>query len=827
MSDDFSLQYVTKATYLAKINNNEFVTPEHILMCLLENKEFTYALEDLGVDTTKLTDDLYVYFNETKDSSLIGEIWTPDYSSGLINAIDSLEQFVLDENKNITDIQIFESLALSNTQWISYCFAKQGFDLLDVIHNLRDYNIKDNGDSKDSVPDDKSEDAEIRDYIAKSLAAITGQEVNPDDIQSITVEEAKNFNMDDKGGVFLIDAPIEVFTPNRGNPYNNVKFPFGQAGPMMFSQPKIDGDSSNGMGEPKKNPFITNLSENHCKDKIHYIGREDTIDKCVDTLCRLDKNNLIITGEPGVGKSSFIYGIIDKVEKMSTSDARYDRVSEFTFLQLNIKALIAGSKYRGELEERIMQILSNITKTYKSPVVFMDEFQDAFYGQKGAGEVGILGYLKDYLTSSKIRFIASCSSSSYMMYMETDSEINRRFKQIKLEEPSIEECIKILKGIKGSYENYHNVKYTKAALECAVKSSKKYIKDRFLPDKAIDIIDEAGVYCLKNKKTSVTPEMIEKVISMRCSIPLENISKTDIEKVKQMEEVVNNKVFGQEEAVKKLVKHIKINKAGLNEDNKPIGSFLFVGPTGVGKTEVARTLAETLGVELIKFDMSEYSEKHSITKLTGSPPSFVGYEEGSLLVSAVKQSPDCVLLLDEIEKAHPDIYNILLQIMDDAVLTDSKGIKAYFNNVVLIMTSNCGAQEASKNGIGFTSTTKKDEIIKHINESFAPEFRGRLTDIIEFNSINEAMAEKIVIKFIGNLADKLKDRKMTLELSKDANNYIMNKGYDSTKGARGIKDIIDNELKTIISEEIVSGNASSGSKLHIVFNGESLVCKAS
>lgn len=804
MSDDFSLQYVSKATYLAKIHMDEFITPEHILMCLLQNAEFTTKLEGLGVDINQLSSDLEEYFEEIKDSSLIADKWTPEYSSCLMDVLTNLDTFIHKGNKVVRDTQIFEALVLSNTQYISYCFENQGFNALNIIENLRsmhglfEESIK---NPFDSITDDLSNltESEITEKLADELSQMLGIEVKPSDIRRIDVQPGEVAGRQPIAGGFI------QLSPSMASGF--------MGGPMM--QPQIPDEQEDG----GKSSYIINLSENYSKDKVHYIGRNTEIDNCLDILCRLDKSNLIITGEPGVGKSSFVYGIMDKIHTIGEDDARYERINNFTFLELDLTTLVAGTSYRGELEKRIITTFKTLAKTYQNPVIVIDEFQMAFEGSKE-----ILGVLKKYFTYRKMKFICICSSKSFVNHIQHDTEIDRRFSAIALDEPTEDECFKILRGIKGLYEEYHQVKYTKDSLDRAVAISKKYIKDKYLPDKAIDLIDEAGVLCLKLRKNKVTAEMIEQVVSKRYKIPMQNIGKTELDVVKQLEENLNNTIFGQEEAIRELTRYIKINKAGLSDDNKPIGSFLFVGPTGVGKTEVARQLANNLGVELVKFDMSEYSEKHTVTKLVGSPPSYVGYEDGGMLVSEIKKHPDCVLLLDEIEKAHPDIYNILLQIMDDAVLTDSRGMKANFNNVVLIMTSNCGAQEATKMGIGFNSGDRSNEVMKHVESTFTPEFRGRLTGTIKFNGINESMAKKILDKFIEEIRVKLLDRKASLEFSPSAVEYISNSAYDSDKGARGIKQIVDNELKTLISEEIINGNVVSNCIIRIVYNGDKLKC---
>lgn len=576
-------------------------------------------------------------------------------------------------------------------------------------------------------------------------------------------------------------------------------------------------------GEDKKdksivNNFCTNLTELiDEEDNYPLVGRKDIIDRTIQVLCRRTKNNPIHIGEPGVGKTAITMGLAKLIKEGNVPN----KLKNAQIFSLDIGTILAGTKYRGDFEERIKQILDEI-KTYENPIVYIDEIHNIVgAGALNGSSIDGGSLIKGYLLEGKIRFIGATTYDDYKKYFEKDKALVRRFQVIEVKETSIEETINILDGIKESFEEYHKVKYTEEALKSAVNLSAKYINDRFLQDKAIDLIDEAGAFVdinRENYRDSIVDEIvIEEIISKICNIPKQTIEKTEINSLKILEEELKNNIFGQNQAIEEVSRCIKMSRAGLNDENKPVASMLFVGPTGVGKTEIAKVLAKTLGIELVRFDMSEYGEKHAAAKLIGSPPGYVGYEEGGLLTDTIKKKPNSVLLLDEIEKAHPDILSVLLQVMDYATLTDNKGRKADFRNVILIMTSNAGARNIGKNLVGFARGSVNIEAIgDEVKRSFTPEFRNRLDKVVVFNQINNEMALEITNKELNKFKNKLKEKNIDLSFSEEAVNFISEKGLSREFGAREIIRVINSEIKTLLVDELLFGELSNGGKCMIV-----------
>lgn len=556
------------------------------------------------------------------------------------------------------------------------------------------------------------------------------------------------------------------------------------------------------------------------------IGREEEIERTMQILCRQYKNNPIHVGEAGVGKTAITLGLVKLINEGKVPE----RLKDAKIFSLDMGDIISGTQYRGDFEKRFKSILEGVCE-YSNPIVYIDEIHNIVgAGAIGEGSYDAANMLKPYLASGKIRFIGATTYEEFNKHILKSKSLLRRFQKIDIKEPSVEESVEILNGLKDFYENYHKVKYAKGTIELAVKLSDKYINDRFLPDKAIDLIDEAGAYRvmhpLNKKVQTVDKKLIETVISKICNIPKETVESDEMKKLSKLEDKIKEKVFGQDEAVENVVKAVKLSRAGLNDDDKPIASLLFVGPTGVGKTEIAKTLADRLDIELVRFDMSEYAEKQSVAKLIGSPAGYVGYEDGGLLTSTIQKNPNCVLLLDEIEKAHSDIYNILLQVMDYATLSDNQGRKTDFRNVILIMTSNAGASRLNKTAIGFGERTIKNECIDdEVKKVFSPEFRNRLSKIVVFNSLNKEMAVKIVNKEIHNLEEKLRNKNITLKLSKNCINHIIDKGISEEYGAREIKRIIDREIKALLVDEILFGKLKNGGKCTLDFGEKIFISK--
>ena len=594
------------------------------------------------------------------------------------------------------------------------------------------------------------------------------------------------------------------------------------------SEEGLHGEESQEQIKKKKedaflNKFTTNLIEKVQEENADpLIGRQDILDRSIQILCRRIKNNPIHVGESGVGKTAITLGLARLISEGNVPE----KLKGSSIYSLDIGAVIAGTKYRGDFEERIKRILDLIGKEQK-PIVYIDEIHNIVgAGALNGGALDASNLLKPYLTEGKIRFIGATTFDEYKKFFEKDKALSRRFQTIDVKEPSIKEAIEILNGLKVNYEEYHNVTYTNEAIHDAVTLSDKYINDKYLPDKAVDIIDEAGAYARMHnqnleEKIVIDSEIIEEIISKVCSIPKQTVESSEINSLKYLEDELKENIFHQDNAIEEVVRCIKMSRSGLNEEDKPVASMLFVGPTGVGKTEIARCLSKKLGVELVRFDMSEYAEKHAAAKLIGSPPGYVGYEEGGLLTDAIRKTPHCVLLLDEIEKAHEDILSVLLQVMDYATLTDNKGRKADFRNVILIMTSNAGARNIGKKLIGFGEREVKGEaIMEEVKRFFTPEFRNRLDKIIVFNSINEDMAMSIAKKQLNDFRVKLFTKNIEIQFTEECAKHLVKIGTSEEFGAREIARLIASKIKPLLVDEILFGKLSNGGSCQIDVKNE-------
>ncbi|MCZ6907583.1 MAG: ATP-dependent Clp protease ATP-binding subunit ClpA [Deltaproteobacteria bacterium] len=583
--------------------------------------------------------------------------------------------------------------------------------------------------------------------------------------------------------------------------------------------PDEDEEGEDESARPARDPleaFTVNLVKQAKEGRIDpLIGRENEIERTIHILCRRRKNNPIYVGDPGVGKTAIAEGLALKIYQQQVPDVLKGAV----IYALDMGALLAGTKFRGEFEARLKGVL-NAIKKQRDAILFIDEIHTVVgAGATSGGSLDASNILKPALASGELRCIGSATYHDYKSYFERDRALARRFQRIEISEPSVDEAYQILQGLKGHYEKHHGVSYTSAALRTAAKLSAKHINDRHLPDKAIDVIDEVGasvkVLPPDKRKKTIGPKDIEKIIATMAKIPPRSVSVSDKEQLRNIDRDLKLTVFGQDEAIEIVASAIKLSRSGLGHPEKPIGCFLFSGPTGVGKTEVAKQLARTLGVEFIRFDMSEYMERHTVSRLIGAPPGYVGFDQGGLLTDAVNKTPYAVLLLDEIEKAHPDLFSILLQIMDHATLTDNNGRKADFRNIIMIMTTNAGAREISGAPLGFGKTSNVGKGKEAIEKMFSPEFRNRLDAMVSFNRLSPEVIERVVDKFIMELDIQLNEKKVFLHLSPKGRRWLAKRGYDPIFGARPMERLIQTEIKRSLAEEILFGKLQNGGKVDI------------
>ena len=587
-------------------------------------------------------------------------------------------------------------------------------------------------------------------------------------------------------------------------------------------KPVAGTESPNNSEEP--NPTQTNVKKEsalkkYCVDlneRSHeggidpLIGRDLEVERCIQILCRRRKNNPILVGDPGVGKTAIAEGLAYKIVSKEVPKV----LASAIIYSLDMGVLLAGTRYRGDFEERLKAVMTELEE-HPDAVLFIDEIHTVIgAGATSGGSMDASNLLKPALQGGLLRCMGSTTYKEYRQHFEKDRALSRRFQKIDVNEPSIEDTIKILKGLKSHFEQHHDIKYSSDAIKTAVELSARYIHDRKLPDKAIDVIDEAGaaqqLLTESKKRKVITVKEIEGVVAKIARIPPKSLTKDDAQNLQDLESSLKRVVFGQDIAISALSSAIKLSRAGLREPEKPIGNYLFAGPTGVGKTEVAKQLADTLGVELIRFDMSEYMEKHAISRLIGAPPGYVGFDQGGLLTDGIDQHPHSVLLLDEIEKAHPDVFNILLQIMDHGKLTDHNGRKVDFRNTILIMTSNAGASDMAKSAIGFGRDKREGEDTVAIERIFSPEFRNRLDAVISFASLGRKIITKVVEKFVLQLEAQLMDRNVTFELSQKAAEWLGEKGYDEKMGARPLARVIQEEIKKPLADELLFGKLAKG-----------------
>ncbi len=569
--------------------------------------------------------------------------------------------------------------------------------------------------------------------------------------------------------------------------------------------------------------FCVNLNQKALDGKVDpLIGRGPEVDRTVQILCRRSKNNPLYVGDPGVGKTAIAEGLARKIVEGDVPEV----LEEAVIYSLDMGALLAGTRYRGDFEERLKQVVNELEKMPEA-ILFIDEIHTVIgAGATSGGAMDASNLLKPALSSGAIRCIGSTTYKEFRNHFEKDRALLRRFQKIDVNEPTVEDTIKILKGLRTAFEEHHGVKYTPDAIKTAVEMSARYINDRKLPDKAIDVIDEVGAMQMlvppSRRRKTITAKEIEKVVATMARIPPKSVSKDDKAALANLERDLKRVVYGQDNAIERLSTAMKLSRAGLRDADKPIGSFLFSGPTGVGKTEVARQLASIMGIELKRFDMSEYMERHSVSRLIGAPPGYVGYDQGGLLTDAIDQHPHCVLLLDEIEKAHPDLFNILLQVMDNGRLTDHHGKTVDFRNVVLIMTTNAGASDASKQGIGFGAGTKTEAQDEAVKKMFTPEFRNRLDAVVPFAYLGPETVSRVVDKFILQLELQLAEQNVHIQFDGDAREWLGKRGYDKLMGARPMARLIQEKVKQRLAEELLFGKLANGGEVHVSVKDDTL-----
>lgn len=758
------------ASQKALVENSDFITPEHLLygmMTLPQMQDLMWSCNE-AFDLDNFLDELDEHIEEsTKDDSQgakPNDICEPSFQLQQVFT-DAVRQAIMAERKTIDMPMAINAILCLENSWAAYLLRKHA--------NVEDFEI------------------------------MTATEIHFHE-RSTGVEEDDDQYSNGEG-----DNPFGLFDDD------DEDLLFGDEDD--FSSPSHKND--------KWKKYVTCINE-HLAEKNPLIGRERELDRTIQVLCRKDKNNPLHIGEPGVGKTALVYGVARRIEEGKVPD----RLKGCNIYQLDMGTLLAGTRFRGDMEQRLKQIMEGVTSEAHC-IIYLDEIHNIVGAGKGAeGGSDVSDLLKPYLDDDRIRVIGATTYTEYNKNFTRSVGMIRRFQTIDVEEPSIDEAIHILKSLKPIYEKYHHVKYDDAAIEYAVTSSAKFITDRFLPDKAIDIIDEAGAQAeMEGKKyKKIGKKQIAEVLAKVAKIDALAIKQDDNKNLASLESRMKDVIYGQDRAIQTVVEAVQLSKAGLTDENKPLASLLFVGPTGVGKTEVAKMLAQELGVKLVRFDMSEYVEKHTVAKLIGAPAGYVGYDDGGLLTDAVRKSPDCVLLLDEIEKAHSDIFNILLQVMDYGVLTDSKGRKAHFKNVILIMTSNAGAQYASQATVGFASTaTAGSAMLKQVKHTFKPEFINRLNEIVVFNDMDEQMAKLILGKKLRELNAKLAAKSVSITLTDEAHQHLLKSGYSKEYGAREMDRVIQQQLKTMLMREILFGKLKKGGEATVDLQNGTLTIKQS
>jgi ATP-dependent Clp protease ATP-binding subunit ClpA len=729
---EFSLNAAFRAAYDKR---HEFITVEHLLLCMLDNQSAAEVLQACAANIELLRKELQEFLHETTPLIPVGVKRDTQPTLGFQRVLQRAAFHVQSAGKReVNGANILVAIFSEQDSQAVYLLGKQDISRLDIV-NYISHGISKLHDESDGGPRGASAEGEEGDAGASS-------------------------------------NPLEKFT--------------------------------------------SNLNELAKKGKIDpLIGRKDEVERTIQVLCRRRKNNPLLVGEAGVGKTAIAEGLAKKIVDNEVPHILKDSV----IYALDLGALVAGTKYRGDFEKRLKGLLTQLKKEPQS-ILFIDEIHTIIgAGSASGGVMDASNLIKPMLASGEMRCIGSTTYQEFRGVFEKDRALARRFQKIDIHEPSVDETYQILRGLKSRFEQHHDVKYSLSALRTAAELSSRYINDRHLPDKAIDVIDEAGacqrLLPVSRRKKLIGTLEIEDIVAKIARIPPKTISTNDKDKLKDLEKHLKMLVFGQDEAISALSSAIKLSRAGLREVQKPVGSFLFAGPTGVGKTEVSRQLAKVMGIELIRFDMSEYMERHTVSRLIGAPPGYVGFDQGGLLTEAVTKMPHAVLLLDEVEKAHPDVFNLLLQVMDHGTLTDNNGRKADFRNIVLIMTTNAGAADVDRQSIGFTLQDNSTDAMKAIERLFAPEFRNRLDGIIQFKPLNMEIIRQVVDKFIFELESQLAEKRVALALEHDAREWLAAHGYDPKMGARPMSRVIQENIKKPLADEILFGKLADGGMVRI------------
>lgn len=763
----------------AKKYGHEYLTVEHLLYALLLDTSYVKVILACGGSVDQTLADLRYYFENHLEKNILAESEAPQPTLSFQRVIRHAAQHVLSSGKEkIYGDSVLVAIFSEKETYASYFLEKQSISQFDVINYLSHGILKEG--------------------------------VNPELVEGVGAETPSSENTSN----------------NTGNSENVEKAESKTEEDFALEEKTKKADKNDPVYQ-----YAEDLVEKAQQGKIDpLIGRESELERTIQVLSRRRKNNPLYVGESGVGKTALAEGLALRLAE----DQVPETLKGSKILSLDLGALLAGTKYRGDFEERLKKFIKSLKKIPKA-ILFIDEIHTIVgAGAVSGGTLDASNILKPFLSNGEIRCIGSTTFKEYRQHFESNAALHRRFQKIAVEEPSEDVSIDILKGLKDKYEDYHNVRYTHDALKGAVELSQRFIKDKHLPDKAIDVIDEVGAYFSSKSETmklvkTITLSDVKQVVSRIARVPADAVSSSDRKALKDIDARLKKLVFGQEQTIDTLTATIRMARSGMGHEDKPIGSFLFTGPTGVGKTELAKQLAKQMGVEFIRFDMSEYMERHAVSRLIGAPPGYVGFEEGGLLTDSVQKFPHAVILLDEIEKAHPDVHNILLQVMDHGTLTDANGRESNFRNVVIIMTTNVGATELSSQTIGFGGSTQEDlgKEKQAIKRAFSPEFRNRLDAILSFGFLPEKVVLKIVEKFLGEVEAKLKPKRVRWNVTDAAKKYLAKIGYDPAYGARPLARMVQEKIKVPLVNEILFGKLSKGGFVHIDFDGNKLIFKYS